>query len=153
MNEEKITPHQAVDDLVALGRDDVEDLLLRANATYTSSRRPPLPRARPFIIGQATLEPLFDRALGRNHVIKGRYEAGTVSALHRHNADQYIVIIAGSGEVRTEMQSHELRPGMVVWIPKEQPHIHAAANGEALEYILFTATGHTAELLDHQGSA
>src|SRR5688572_1941328 len=57
--------------LIALGRDDLGDVLTRANHSYTSARRPPLPRARPFIIGNASLTPLFDRVLGRNHIIKG----------------------------------------------------------------------------------
>ena len=85
--------------------DDLEDRLERANYTYTSARRPPLPRARPFLVGHATLTPLFDRVLGHNHIIKGRYEAGTVSALHIHDADQYLIRIGWITDAVTRNQS------------------------------------------------
>lgn len=135
------------DPLVVLGERDADDLRLRARISYTSASRPPLPRARPFLVGDASLEPLLDRALGANHVIRGRYEGGTRSLLHTHDADQYLVITAGEGEVRTETDAYQLRPGMVVLIPRGQPHIHVAGP-DFLEYILFTATGHQAEVLD-----
>jgi quercetin dioxygenase-like cupin family protein len=128
--------------------DDLDDRLQRANYTYTSARRPPLPRARPFIIGNATLTPLFDRVLGQNHIIKGRYEPNTVSALHTHDADQYLIIVGGSGQVRSRTQSYDLKPGMVVWIPAKTPHVHAATQDEALEFIFITATGHSSDIVD-----
>lgn len=128
--------------------DDLEDRLERANYTYTSARRPPLPRARPFLVGHATLTPLFDRVLGHNHIIKGRYEPGTVSALHVHDADQYLIITGGSGQVRSRTQSHDLTPGMVVWIPANTAHVHAATHAEALEFIFITATGHSSEIVE-----
>ena len=134
--------------IIALGRDDLEDVLARANHSYTSARRPPLPRARPFIIGNASLTPLFDRVLGRNHIIKGRYEPRTISALHTHDADQYIIITGGSGQVRTKTVSHDLKPGMVVWIPANTPHVHAATQAEALEFIFITATGHSSDIVE-----
>ncbi len=133
--------------IVALS-DDLDDRLERANFTYTSLRQPPLPRARPFIIGNATLTPLFDRVLGHNHIIKGRYEPGTVSALHIHDADQYLIITGGSGQVRSRTQSHDLTPGMVVWIPANTAHVHAATQREPLEFIFITATGHSSEIVD-----
>lgn len=133
--------------IVALG-DDLQDRLERANYSYTSSRTPPLPRARPFIIGHATLTPLFDRVLGQNHIIKGRYEPGTVSALHTHDADQYLIITGGSGQVRSRTQSYDLKPGMVVWIPARAAHVHAATQEEPLEFIFITATGHSSDIVD-----
>ena len=55
---------------------------------------------------------------------------------------------------------NEIRWNRVYTLPdfvrfSHQPHIHAAADNEALEYILFTATGHTAEVVEKpgQGSA
>ncbi len=128
--------------------DDLDDRLQRANYTYTSARRPPLPRARPFIIGNATLTPLFDRVLGQNHIIKGRYEPNTVSALHTHDADQYLIIVGGSGQVRSRTQSYDLKPGMVVWIPAKTAHVHAATQHEPLEFIFITATGHSSDIVD-----
>ncbi len=133
--------------IIALG-ENLEERLERANYSYTSARRPPLPRARPFIIGHATLTPIFDRVLGRNHIIKGRYEPGTVSALHTHDADQYLIITGGSGEVRDRENSYALKPGMVVWIPAQTAHVHAATNDEALEFIFITATGHSSDIVD-----
>ncbi|HNM78432.1 MAG TPA: cupin domain-containing protein, partial [Tepidiformaceae bacterium] len=113
-----------------------------------SARRPPLPRARPFLIGHATLTPLFDRVLGKNHLIKGRYEPGTVSALHTHDADQYLIITGGSGQVRDRNNSYDLKPGMVVWIPAETAHVHAATADEPLEFIFITTTGHSSDIVD-----
>ena len=133
--------------IVALG-DNLDERLERANQSYTSARRPPLPRARPFIVGHATLTPLFDRVLGKNHIIKGRYEAGTVSALHTHDADQYLIITGGSGEVRSRTQAYDLKPGMVVWIPAHSAHVHASTHHEALEFIFITATGHSSDIVD-----
>lgn len=133
--------------IVALA-DNLEDRLERANQSYTSARRPPLPRARPFIIGHATLTPLFDRVLGKNHIIKGRYEPNTVSALHIHDADQYLIVVGGSGQVRSRTQEYDLKPGMVVWIPANTAHIHAATANEALEFIFITATGHSSEIVE-----
>ncbi|MEO8539884.1 MAG: cupin domain-containing protein [bacterium] len=133
--------------IVALG-DNLDERLERANQSYTSARRPPLPRARPFIIGHATLTPLFDKVLGKNHIIKGRYEPGTVSALHTHDADQYLIITAGSGQVRSRTQSYDLVPGMVVWIPARSAHVHAATHEEALEFIFITATGHSSDIVE-----
>ena len=133
--------------IVALS-DDLDARLERANFTYTSARRPPLPRARPFIIGHATLTPLFDRVLGQNHIIKGRYEPGTVSALHTHDADQYLIITGGSGQVRSRTQAYDLKPGMVVLIPARTAHVHAATNEEPLEFIFITATGHSSDIVD-----
>jgi len=133
--------------IVALGP-DLEERLELANYTYTSARQPPLPRARPFLIGHATLTPLFDRVLGHNHIIKGRYEPGTVSVLHTHDADQYLIITAGSGEVRSRTDTYDLKPGMVVWIPAGTAHVHAATHDEALEFIFITKTGHSSDIVD-----
>jgi quercetin dioxygenase-like cupin family protein len=133
--------------IVALS-DDLDERLERANFTYTSLRQPPLPRARPFIIGHATLTPLFDRVLGHNHIIKGRYEPKTVSALHTHDADQYLIIVGGSGQVRSREQAYDLKPGMVVFIPARTAHVHAATNEEPLEFIFITATGHSSDICD-----
>ncbi len=147
MSQEQVVVEGNPTYIVALG-DNLEERLERANFTYTSARRPPLPRARPFLVGHATLTPLFDRVLGKNHIIKGRYEAGTVSALHTHDADQYLIITGGSGQVRDRANSYDLKPGMVVWIPAGSAHVHAATNHEALEFIFITATGHSSDIVD-----
>ncbi|HKS90607.1 MAG TPA: cupin domain-containing protein [Tepidiformaceae bacterium] len=149
MQQEHISVESEPEYIVALGHgNELPDLLERSTYTYTSARQPPLPRARPFVIGHAVLQPLFDRVLGRNHLIKGRYEAGTVSAPHVHNADQYLVIVGGAGTVSNADETHELRPGMVVWIPAGQRHVHSAAPDAPLEYILLTATGHTSTVVE-----
>lgn len=148
MAQEEITVEVEPEYIVALGRDDLEERLLHAKMTYTSRTAPPLPRARPFIMGKATLQPLFDRVLGNNHLSKGRYEPGTVSALHTHDSDQYIIITGGAGSVSTPKETHHLRPGMVVWIPKGEAHIHAAEGADALEFIFLAATGHSSDIVE-----
>ena len=148
MAQEEISVEGKPEYIVALGRDDLDERLLHAKMTYTSRTAPPLPRARPFIMGKATLQPLFDRVLGNNHLSKGRYEPGTVSALHTHNSDQYIIITGGAGKVSTPKETHHLRPGMVVWIPKGEAHIHAADGAEPLEFIFLAATGHSSEIVE-----
>ena len=147
MSQEEVIVEGSPTYIVALC-DDLDDRLDRANYTYTSARRPPLPRARPFLVGNATLTPLFDRVLGPNHLIKGRYEPGTVSALHTHDADQYLIVTAGSGEVRDRERTYDLKPGMVVWIPANTAHIHAATRNEPLEFIFITATGNTSDIVE-----
>jgi quercetin dioxygenase-like cupin family protein len=147
MTQEHITVEGDTTYIVAVGREDLEERLERASATYTSARQPPLPRARPFIMGKASLTPLFDRVFGKNHIIKGRYEPGTVSALHIHDADQYIIVTRGSGSVSSRKQKYELTPGMVVWIPKGEAHVHSAASDEPLEFIFITATGHSSDIV------
>lgn len=147
MTQEVIKVENDPEYIVALGRDDLDMRLARAKGTYTSATQPPLPRARPFIMGKATLQPLFDKVLGANHLSKGRYEPGTTSALHTHNSDQYIIITAGAGSVSTRTETHKLVPGMVVWIPKGEAHIHAAQSGSALEFIFLCATGHSSDIV------
>jgi quercetin dioxygenase-like cupin family protein len=99
-------------------------------------------------MGKATLQPLFDRVLGNNHLSKGRYEPGTTSALHTHNSDQYIIITGGEGSVSTRTETHKLVPGMVVWIPRGEAHIHAAKSGAPLEFIFLCATGHSSDIVE-----
>jgi quercetin dioxygenase-like cupin family protein len=134
--------------IVALGRDDLDLRLQRATSTYTSRRQPPLPTARPFILGNATLTPLFDKVLGNNHLSKGRYEPGTTSVLHTHDSDQYIIVTGGEGTVSTPTETHRLRPGMVVWIPKGEAHIHAAGHLNPLEFIFLAATGCSSDVVE-----
>ena len=147
MTQEYVQAEENPNYIVALC-DDLEDRLERANYTYTSARKPPLPRARPIIIGNATLTPIFDRVLGHNHLIKGRYEPGTVSALHTHDADQFLIIISGAGQVRSRTKSYDLTPGLVGGILARTAHVHAATDKEALEFIFITATGHSSDLVD-----
>ena len=150
MEHEEISVEAEPEYIVALGLgpDLLEERLVRAAATYTSAKAPPLPRARPFIVGKATLQPLFDRVLGKNHLSKGRYEPGTISAVHTHNSDQYIIVTAGEGSVSTPEETHHLRPGMVVWIPRGVAHVHAAESGEGLEFIFIAASGHSSEIVE-----
>ncbi len=147
MAQEEIAVESNPETCVALGRGDLEERLEHAKFTYTSARQPPLPRARPFLIGKATLSPIFDRVLGHNHLSRGRYEPGTVSVLHTHNSDQYIIVTGGAGIVSTPTESHQLRPGMVVWIPQGEAHIHAAEEGTALEFVFLAATGHSSDIV------
>lgn len=148
MMHEEISVHDEPEQCVALGRDDLEERLEHAKFTYTSALHPPLPRARPFLIGKATLQPIFDRVLGKNHLSRGRYEPGTVSVLHTHNSDQYIIVTGGEGTVSTPSETHHLRPGMVVWIPEGEAHIHAAYEGSALEFVFLAATGHSSDIVE-----
>ncbi len=129
--------------LVIIGERDLEYRVERARLTYQPSMSPPLPTARPFIIGKAEMEPLLDQVLGLNHVVQGHYTAGTVSVLHEHDCDQVLVITGGEGEIRTGTETFTLAPGMVVWIPKGEPHVHAASHGSDFEFVYFTATGHS----------
>lgn len=148
MAQEEISIETEPEYIVALGRDDLDMRIARAKLSYTSRTAPPLPRARPFLMGKATLQPLFDRVLGNNHLSKGTYEPGTVSVLHTHDSDQYIIVTGGSGAVRTRTETHNLRPGMVVWIPKGEAHIHAASTSAPLEFIFLAATGCSSDIVE-----
>jgi quercetin dioxygenase-like cupin family protein len=148
MAQEEVSLEQETGYIVALGREDLDYRLQRATLSYTSARQPPLPRARPFLMGKATLTPLFDKVLGNNHLSKGRYEPGTVSVLHTHNSDQYIIVTGGEGTVSTRTETHRLRPGMVVWIPKGEAHIHAAGELNPLEFIFLAATGCSSDVVE-----
>jgi quercetin dioxygenase-like cupin family protein len=147
MSIEEVTVESDSTYIVALGRDDLDLRLQRATNTYTSLRHPPLPTARPFIMGKATLTPLFEKVLGNNHLAKGHYEPGTTSVLHTHDSDQYIIVTGGEGTVSTPTETHHLRPGMVVWIPKGEAHIHAAGGINALEFIFLAATGCSSDVV------
>jgi quercetin dioxygenase-like cupin family protein len=148
MVQEEVSIETEPEYIVALGRDDLDMRLARAKLTYTSRTAPPLPRARPFLMGKATLQPLFDRVLGNNHLSKGTYAPGTVSVLHTHDSDQYIIVTGGEGTVRTPTQTHRLRPGMVVWIPKGEAHIHSAGQVTPLEFIFLAATGCSSDIVE-----
>ncbi|MBI5947516.1 MAG: cupin domain-containing protein [Chloroflexi bacterium] len=150
MIHEEIVVGGPTENVVALGIGEamLTERIERAAFSYSSAKAPPLPRARPFTIGKATLQPIFDRVLGKNHLSKGHYYAGTVSAFHTHNSDQYIIVTAGEGSVSTADETHALHPGMVVWIPRGVPHRHTAAHDTDLEFIFIAASGHSSEPVD-----
>jgi len=130
-----------------LAEDMLQARLAQAATTYTSASSPPLPRARPVVVGSASLTPIFDRVLGKNHLSKGRYEAGTASLLHTHDADHYIVVTAGEGSIRCPTERYRLQPGTVVWIPRSMPHLLAADSDTALELIVLAASGYSTRVV------
>lgn len=147
MSQEEVIVEGSPTYIVALC-DDLDDRLDRANYTYTSARRPPLPRARPFLVGNATLTPLFDRSWGRTISSRAATTRDSFGAAHprcRPVSDRHCGFRGGAPD---RERTYDLKPGMVVWIPANTAHIHAATRNEPLEFIFITATGHTSDIVE-----
>lgn len=124
-----------------MGSDDPSERLRRAAETYGRSRyigEPPLwPEG-----GIAVFGPLLDEVLGNNHLVRMRLTSGARSARHTHDCDQVIIVTQGHGSLETDERCIPLSSGSVVFTPEGVPHVHAADEGQDIDYIYLTRTGH-----------
>jgi quercetin dioxygenase-like cupin family protein len=73
------------------------------------------------------------------------YPAGEHSHWHTHDGEQSILVQSGRGWIKLEGdEGVELKPGDLVYVPKDKKHWHGATPNQVLVHLAFTASGGTA---------
>lgn len=98
--------------------------------------------ADPIFIGAVSKQSFVgddDAALLRVNSVT--FHDGARNRLHRHAADQVLVVTHGLGIVATEDVEHEIAPGDVVLIPAGERHWHGARPGETMTHLSILTPG------------
>jgi quercetin dioxygenase-like cupin family protein len=69
------------------------------------------------------------------------FRPGARTRWHRHSSDQLLVITAGCGIVADEAGEREVRPGDVVFVPRETRHWHGAGADSDMSHLSITTPG------------
>lgn len=69
------------------------------------------------------------------------FEDGARNRLHRHGADQVLVVTEGRGVVATEAEELRVGPGDVVLIPAGERHWHGAEPGGSFTHLAILTPG------------
>ncbi|MDH5334220.1 MAG: cupin domain-containing protein [Thermoleophilia bacterium] len=69
------------------------------------------------------------------------FHDGGRTTWHVHEADQLLVVTAGSGIAATESEEIALSPGAVVLVPAGERHWHGAAPGASLTHLSVLTPG------------
>ena len=111
-----------------------------------------------YFTGNVRIDPLFeapDPARARGASVT--FEPGARSAWHTHPLGQTLIVTSGCGWVQSEGDPKmEIRPGDVVWCPKNEKHWHGATtttgmthiaiqeqlNGKAVDWMEQVSDGH-----------
>jgi len=99
-------------------------------------------------------EPTYIVALGRDDLADRLQRAQMTYTSARHpplpRSRPCLIRKAMLSHWQGEHGDRDARPaaGMVVWIPKGEAHIHAAAGASALEFIFLAATGHSSDIVE-----
>jgi quercetin dioxygenase-like cupin family protein len=93
--------------------------------------------AAEYFTGNVRVDPLFEapdpsRARGASVT----FEPGARSAWHTHPLGQILIVTSGCGWVQSEGgPKMEIRPGDVVWCPRNEKHWHGATATTAMTHI------------------
>ena len=128
-------------------------------AILRPSRQPVVQRG-----GGVTTIPLVSRACGSTGLINGItiFPPGGSIALHWHNCEESVMVLAGRATVEIDGTLHEMGPGDTTWVPAEVPHRFINASGTEEMRILWTyarvdatrtsaRTGETRSIDEEQG--
>lgn len=128
-------------------------------AILRPSRQPVVQRG-----GGVTTIPLVNRACGSTGLINGItiFPPGGSIALHWHNCEESVMVLAGRATVEIDGTLHEMGPGDTTWVPAEVPHRFINASGTEEMRILWTyarvdatrtsaRTGETRSIDEEQG--
>ena len=90
-----------------------------------------------YFTGAVRIDPLFeapDPARARGASVT--FEPGARSAWHTHPLGQTLIVTSGCGWVQSEGgPKAEIRPGDVVWCPRNEKHWHGATPTTAMTHI------------------
>jgi quercetin dioxygenase-like cupin family protein len=90
-----------------------------------------------YFTGNLRIDPLFeapDPARARGASVT--FEPGARSAWHTHPLGQTLIVTAGCGWVQSAGgPKTEIRPGDVVWCPRNEKHWHGATKTTAMTHI------------------
>jgi quercetin dioxygenase-like cupin family protein len=105
---------------------------VRRNGSQPSGKGP-----AEYFTGSVRIDPLFeapDPARVRGASVT--FEPGARTAWHTHPLGQNLIVISGCGWVQSEGGSKmEIRPGDVVWCPRNEKHWHGATPTTAMTHI------------------
>ncbi|GAB1364601.1 cupin domain-containing protein [Rhodobacter sp.] len=84
--------------------------------------------------GGVSTIPLVSRACGSTGLINGItiFPPGGSIALHWHNCEESVMVLAGRATVEIDGARHEMQAGDITWVPADVPHrfINASASEE-----------------------
>jgi len=105
---------------------------LRPNGSQPAGKGP-----AEYFTGNVRIDPLFvapDPARARGASVT--FEPGARSAWHTHPLGQTLIVTAGCGWVQSAGgPKTEIRPGDVVWCPRNEKHWHGATKTTAMTHI------------------
>ncbi len=100
------------------------------------------PSERPVVQrgGGVTTIPLVSRACGSTGLINGItiFPPGGSIALHWHNCEESVMVLAGRAVVEIDGALHEMQAGDTTWVPAEVPHRFINASKTEEMRILWT---------------
>lgn len=90
-----------------------------------------------YFTGNVRIDPLFDAPdPARARAASVTFEPGARTAWHTHPLGQNLIVTSGCGWVQSEGASkEEIRPGDVVWCPRNEKHWHGATSTTAVTHI------------------
>ena len=90
-----------------------------------------------YFTGNVRIEPLFDAPdPARARAASVTFEPGARTAWHTHPLGQNLIVTSGCGWVQSEgAPKEEIRPGDVVWCPRNEKHWHGATPTTAMTHI------------------
>ncbi len=105
---------------------------LRPNGSQPAGKGP-----AEYFTGNVRIDPLFvapDPARARGASVT--FEPGARSAWHTHPLGQTLIVTSGCGWVQSAGgPKTEIRPGDVVWCPRNEKHWHGATKTTAMTHI------------------
>ncbi|HZO53582.1 MAG TPA: cupin domain-containing protein [Bryobacteraceae bacterium] len=90
-----------------------------------------------YFTGNVRIDPLFDAPdPARARAASVTFEPGARTAWHTHPLGQNLIVTSGCGWVQSEgAPKEEIRPGDVVWCPRNEKHWHGATPTTAMTHI------------------
>jgi quercetin dioxygenase-like cupin family protein len=90
-----------------------------------------------YFTGNVRIDPLFEAPdPSRARAASVTFEPGARTAWHTHPLGQNLIVTSGCGWVQSEGASkEEIRPGDVVWCPRNEKHWHGATSTTAVTHI------------------
>ncbi len=93
--------------------------------------------------GKVERQNLVEKGTAGLVVILVRFAPGAGNKMHAHTGEQVLIVTEGKGIVATESEQHVVTPGMVIYIPKNEPHSHGATKDSAFAHFSIQTAGET----------
>ena len=90
-----------------------------------------------YFTGNVRIDPLFEAPdPARARAASVTFDPGARTAWHTHPLGQNLIVTSGCGWVQSEgAPKEEIRPGDVVWCPRNEKHWHGATSTTAVTHI------------------
>ncbi|HSB78992.1 MAG TPA: cupin domain-containing protein [Candidatus Methylomirabilis sp.] len=93
--------------------------------------------------GKVERQSLVEKGTAGMVVAFVKFAPGAGNRMHTHTGEQVLIITEGEGIVATETERHTVRPGMVVYIPKNERHSHGATKDSSFAHFSIQTPGET----------